>query len=246
MKVDTIYEMDAIEGLRKLKDESVDLVVTDPPYNIASKDRRTIQQGKLQSTMEAWGAWDARSQLDHDILILQTLSECYRVLKPGGAVYMFLAEQDLGYFVRKAKQRGFTYRAMIAMVKSTPLPSFYKNCWRSSFDLCMYLTKGRTKTFNFLAQAEMVNNYSYAVRQKKSVHPTEKPIGLIRKLVQVSSNPGDLVVDPFMGSGTTAVGCAQLDRRYIGFDTCSKYIEMARQRIRVEGSEQRDSAGKAA
>ncbi|MFG0252413.1 MAG: DNA-methyltransferase [Phycisphaerales bacterium JB038] len=222
--------------MRKLPDESVDLVVTDPPYNIASKGRKTIQKGKLVSTMEAWGAWDTRSQLDHDILILQTLSESYRILKPGGAVYMFLAEQDVGYFARKAVQRGFTYRSMIAMIKPTPLPSFYKNCWRSSFDLCMYLTKGRTKAFNFLTQAEMVNNFSYSIRGKRSTHPTEKPLGLIRKFVQVSSNPGDLVVDPFMGSGTTAVACAQLGRRCIGFDTCPEYIEMAKGRLRNEGS----------
>ena len=232
LELNRIHRMDALEGLKKLDDESIDLVITDPPYNIAAKGRRTVQQGKLMSTMEAWGQWDSYHPFDYDLLIMQVISQCYRVLKPGGAVYMFTARQDNGYFVRKAVQRGFTYRNQIVMVKKAALPSIFRNCWRSAFEVCMYLTKGATKTFNFPSQAECVNVYSYSVSHKTTTHPTEKPLELIKRLVAISSKPGDTVLDPFMGSGTTAVAAKEMGRSFLGFELNREYVTMARQRLR--------------
>ncbi|GEM_PF-6151015 len=91
---DRIHHHDALKGLAQLPDESVDLVVTDPPYNIASKNRLIVLGGKLMSTHEAWGAWDTYHPFDYDLLIQRVLSACYRVLKPGGSLYMFTARED--------------------------------------------------------------------------------------------------------------------------------------------------------
>ena len=231
LAVNRIHQMDAIEGMRKLDAESVDLIVTDPPYNIASKNRKTIRHGELVTTEQAFGSWDTLHPFDHDVLIMTVLSESYRVLKPGGALYMFLAAQDSGHFIRKAVERGFTYRSQIAMAKTNPLPSFYKNAWRTSYDLCMYLTKGKIRTFNFLEQCEMVNVFRYAITSKATTHPTEKPLELIERFIRVSSKPGDLVLDPFMGSGTTAVAAKKLGRRFVGFEREKEYVQMARKRL---------------
>lgn len=240
---DRILCMDAIDGLRKLDDESVDLVITDPPYNIASKNRKTIRHGRLMTTMEAWGAWDRYHPFDYDVLIMTVLIECYRVLKPGGSLYMFTAARDNGYFIRKAVARGFTYRNQLIIVKTTAMPSIYKNSWRNAFDVCMYLTKGRVGVFNFPSQAECVNVYPYPIRRKRTGHPTQKPLEFVRKLVAISSNPGDLVLDPFLGSGTTAVAAAQLGRRYIGFEQDRGYVKMARERLRREGAHEPVKSG---
>lgn len=227
-----IYLMDALEGLSKLPASTVDLVITDPPYNIARKDRTTIRHGRVMSTLEAWGAWDCYHPFDYDLLILRVLSECYRVLKPDGSLYMFTAKEDNGYFIRRAVERGFTYRSQLVLAKKSPLPSLSRRNWRSGFDLCLYVSKGRPVCFNFPGQAELRPIYAYATTHKYSDHPTEKPLELIRRLVLISSNEGDLVVDPFMGSGTTAVAAKETGRRYLGFELCREYMDMARRRLR--------------
>ncbi|MCK4873262.1 MAG: site-specific DNA-methyltransferase [Phycisphaerales bacterium] len=232
LTVNRIHRGDAIEGLSKLEDESVDLVVTDPPYNIADSNKKTIRNGEVMTTKKAWGSWDSRHPFDHDLLIMKVISECYRVLKPGGALYMFTARQDNGFFVRHALARGFTYRTQLVMIKTPALPSIYKNAWRSAFEVCMFLTKGRLGTFNFLSQQQLVNVFHYTIRHRATSHPTEKPLVFIERLVQVSSNPGDLVLDPFMGSGTTAVACKRFGRRFVGFELNRDYLKMANQRLR--------------
>ena len=229
--INQIQQRDAIEGLKSLPDNSIDLVVTDPPYNIASRTRATLQDGKIVSTMVAWGAWDTFVPFDYDILIRQLISEAYRVLKPNGSFYMFTAREQNGHYVRLAVERGFTYRNQLVMIKKNPLPSFAKSNWRSGFEICMYLTKGKPAAFNFLSQQECVNTFAYANSRKQTKHPTEKPLAFIKRLVDVSSRPGDVVLDPFMGSGTTAVAARELGRKFVGFDTSEEYVAMARNRL---------------
>lgn len=231
-----IHRIDALEGLKRLPEASVDLIVTDPPYNIAAKNRSTMQRGKIVSTMQAWGAWDHYHPFDYDILIMTVISECYRVLKPGGALYMFTAREQNGFFIRKAAERGFTYRNQLAMVKKNPLPSFAKSNWRSAFEACMYLTKGKPGTFNFVSQKECKNVFAYANSRHVTRHPTEKPLELIKLIVRVSSNQDELVVDPFMGSGTTAVACKELGRNFLGFELEPTYIKMANERLKGGGT----------
>jgi DNA modification methylase len=223
--------MDCLEGLKQLSAESVDLVVTDPPYNIAADHRRTKQGNQIMSTKEAWGEWDSYHPFDYDLMMLTVMSECYRILKPGGSLYLFTARQDNGFFVRKAVERGFTYQNQLALLKRNPLPHFSQTNWRSAFELCLYVSKGKPKTFHFLSQAECVNVYPYPIPTKETAHPTEKPLAFIKRLIQVSSNEGELVVDPFMGSGTTAVACQQLNRQFIGFERIAEYVQMAQGRL---------------
>jgi len=231
MELDKIYRGDCMELFKTIPDESVDLVITDPPYNIASEHSLTKRGGRIISTKEAWGQWDTYNKFDYDLLIMRVLSECFRVLKKGGSMYMFTANRDNGYFIRKAVERGFSCRNQLAIIKTNPLPQYKQDNWRNAYELCMYLTKGRARTFNFLSQRDCVNTYPYVIGIKESRHPTEKPLGFIKKLVRVSSRPGDVVLDPFMGSGTTAVACKELNRHFIGAEASSEYIKMIDRRL---------------
>ena len=248
MQDNRIHHMDAIEGLRRIDANTVDLVITDPPYNIASKNTTTMQGSKPVSTYQAWGQWDVFHPFDYKLLINQVISEAYRVLRPGGSFYMFTAQEDNGYFIHQAVKRGFVLRRVLAIVRQNPLPSMSKRNWRSGFELCMYLVKpdrectcsqrgcsrkhrGSLRTFNFLSQQECINVFYYPIGIKKTRHPTEKPQAFIERLVKVSSNPGDLVVDPFVGGGTTAAACQKLGRRYVCFDANADYVEMAQNRV---------------
>ena len=232
LKINKIYRIDALEGLKRLADESVDLVVTDPPYNIAAKSRKTFHRGKAISTMKLWGEWDCFHPFDYDLFIMQLLTQFFRVLKRGGSLYMFSPYQHSSYFIRKAVERGFVYRSQLAIVTKNPLPSLGMANWRRGFQLCLYVSKGKPKTFNFLSQRECVNIFHYASTQKETQHPSEKPLGFVEKIVSVSSNQGEIVLDPFVGSGTTAVACKKLGRNYLGFDRNPEYVRMARRRVR--------------
>ncbi|MCC6678628.1 MAG: site-specific DNA-methyltransferase [Phycisphaerales bacterium] len=237
IELDRVHRMDAFEGLSRLPDESVDLVLTDPPYNIASAGRTTIVRGQIMSTQKAWGSWDSLDAAAYDAMIQRLVAECYRVLKPGGSFYMFSAREQNGVFIRYAEQCGFSYRNQLAIVKTTPLPSMAKKNWRSAFELCLYVVKGTDSrpgmpgTFNFVSQKELVNVYYHPSCAKVTRHPTEKPFEMMKRIVRVSSNPGDLVLDPFMGSGTTAAACVETGRRFVGFETNPEYIKMANGRI---------------
>ena len=229
--LDKIHNMDCIKGLAQIPDNSVDLIITDPPYNIAHPKKLTKVGNKIVSTKEAWGKWDIYHPFDYELLICKVISEAYRVLKEGGALYMFTANEDSGHFIRKALQRDFTLRNMLSMIKVNPLPSFHKGNWRNGFELCFYLTKGKPKTFNFISQQECINYYKHALGRKHSKHPTEKPLKFIKRLIQVSSNENEVVLDPFMGSGTTAVAAKETGRHFIGFELNREYISMAEDRL---------------
>ncbi len=150
-------------------------------------------------------------------------------------MYLFTAREDNGYFVREAKKIGFKYLNQLVMVKVNPPPHFNKNNWRSKFEICMYLSKGKPSTFNFLSQQYCTNIYNHVItNNKQTKHPTEKPLEFINKLIKVSSNKGDLVLDPFMGSGTVAVSCKSLKRDFIGFEKEEGYIQMINERLSKE------------
>ena len=95
----------------------------------------------------------------------------------------------------------------------------------------MYLSKGPPKTFNFLSQQECINAQYYSNGELRTDHPTEKPLTIIKRLVEVSSNTQDLVLDPFMGSGTTALACKLTGRRFVGFEIMPDYLQMAKDRL---------------
>src|SRR5437879_1158781 len=116
--------MDALQGLAQLPDGSVDLVCTDPPYNLGSESRQTVRHGKLMSTKEAWGRWDTFDPVEYERWMGRIIAECHRILKAGGALYMFTAREDSSWYLRKAVELGFFHRNQVIIVKKNPLPSF--------------------------------------------------------------------------------------------------------------------------
>lgn len=222
---------DCIEEMKKLPDNSVDAIITDPPYNIGDDNKRTKVGNKIMSNMDAWGEWDNFDKEEYDNFIINFIKESYRLLKEGGVFYCFTAREDNGFFIRKAIEIGFVYRNQLAIIKKNPLPHFNKNNYRSAFELCFYVSKGKPKTFNFISQRKCVNVFNYLIGKKETNHPTEKPIEFVRNIIEISTNEGDVVLDPFAGSGTTGVACKQLGRKYILIEKEEKYVEIIKSRL---------------
>jgi DNA modification methylase len=228
---DALYHGDCRAILPQLPAGSVDLVVTDPPYNIASPHSLTSSRGRVVSTAAAWGAWDTFSDEEYRELLSGVFAECFRLLRPGGQLYCWAAAQYIGLVLAAGEAAGFRYRAKLVAVKARPQPSWRRQNWRSSYEECLYFSKGRPWPFHFSGQESMRNVLMLPYEPKATPHPTEKRPAMLEPLIRVSSDPGQVVLDPFLGSGSTAVVAQALGRRYVGIERNRRYLAMARKRL---------------
>jgi len=237
-----IYCMDCLEGLKKLDDESIDCIITDPPYAISQKgkkiSRKSLSSKSWKCDMDIkldFGEWDTfKDEKEYFEFTESWFKECVRVLKQKSWIYIFFDRLKIGYFdLILAPKYGIKSRTVFTWLKTNPCPSFRKVNWLSASEFVWVGSKGECKLKNFLKQSEMFN---YMITPNKSIygkteHPTEKPEDLIRKFILVNTDKGDIVLDPFMGSGTTAVACKQLNRNFIGFEISKRYVEIANKRL---------------
>jgi site-specific DNA-methyltransferase (adenine-specific) len=225
-----------------LKDNSIDCIVTDPPYLINYKH------------------WDVQDVGFHS----EWLKECYRVLKPGGTIWSFMAstevfnfyplfnsifEVDLKNWIVWARQKG---RGSSKHLKSQREDIFYgiksggKKTWNSMKMLreviAPYVKNGRPRGWFLDANGNRVrwtglgNVFVYSSPQfnsitEKQLHPAQKPVMIIERLIRLSSNENDVILDPFMGSGTTSIACKLSNRKFIGFEKDKNIFITAKKRI---------------
>jgi site-specific DNA-methyltransferase (adenine-specific) len=241
LETNKIYKMETMEFLKQLPDASVDLILTDPPYNI-SKLNDNRDRSKLNSPIMRresplkydFGDWDNKTREEFLEFTQSWLSECCRVLKDGGTIISFFNKEDISFLGWTAREYGIRTRTILSWHKTNPVPSFRKVNYLSACEFLWVGSKGeKSWTFNFKQQKEMHNFFESPNKSSygKTKHPTEKPLSLIKHLIEIHSNPHDLVVDCFIGSGTTAVASKQLGRDFIGCDINDDYIKMAESRL---------------
>lgn len=220
--------MDCLQGLRLIPDKSIDLIVTDPPYQIDGiheykgndLGKRLINyQGKLMDDNLVSG---------FDTAILD---EMYRVMKvPNIYIWCNIAQVPMyiKYFViEKACKMD-----ILIWHKTNPMPCC-NNKWLTDKEYCLYFRKGGYCNPSGYAEAKTVWHLPTNVKDKKLYgHPTIKPLPIIENIIRNSSKEGDVVLDAFMGSGTTAVACIKNNRKYLGFENNEVYYEVAQNRIK--------------
>ena len=245
MKMIKIKNKDCLEFFKDVEDESVDCIITDPPYMISQKGksigRKSLSNKNWKRKMDIkldFGEWDNfNTEKEFFEFTEKWFKECARVLKPKGWIYIFFDKQKTGYFdLLLGRKYGIKGRTIFAWLKSNPVPSFRKVNWLSASEFIWVGSKGDCKLKNFLHQKEMHNNMTTPNKSSygKTKHPTEKPKELIRKLVLVNTNEGDLVLDCFVGSGTTAKVCKELNRNFIGCEISKEYYNIAMDRLKQE------------
>jgi len=244
MKLNQIKCMDAIEYLKQIKDNSVDLILTDPPYNISKlndqRDRSKLNSPimrRKKSLNYDFGEWDNMERKDFLEFTDKWLKESCRIVKEGGVIISFFNKEDISYLGWRARNYDIRTRTIICWHKTNPVPSFRKVNYLSACEFIWIGSKGqKTWTFNFSLQKEMHNFFetpnSSAYGETK--HPTEKPLIILKKLIKLHSNPNDTVLDCFIGSGTTAIASIQTQRNFIGCDNCQEYVDIANARIKKE------------
>ena len=214
MEIDKIYNMDCLEGMKQIPDGSIDLVLTDIPYNEANASDETLNGIRILNK----GAADVGNfQIEELARLL--------IRKTRGSVYMFCGFEQVSPIVHEMRAEGLTPR-LIVWEKTNPSPMAGEFTWLSGVEMCVFGKKNGA-TYNLHCKNTVLR---YPCGDNK-IHPTQKPVDLFRYLIMASSNEGDTVLDPFMGSGTTAVACIKEKRHFIGFELNKEYYDKACKRI---------------
>ena len=215
--------------LRSLDRNSVDLVLTDPPYAVSRRTGFSSVKNGVQrfAVSMDFGEWD-HQQID----LAAFADETYRVMRRGGTVIVWYDLWKISHVYDALANAGFKMLRLIVWNKTNPVPLNSKCIYLSnSREMAVVGVKGGSPTFN---SAYDSGDYSYPIPRHggKRIHPTQKPLDLFRELVRKHSSPGDLVIDPFLGSGTTAVAAIQEDRQFAGCDIDKSYTQAAKIRLR--------------
>ncbi|WEV37466.1 site-specific DNA-methyltransferase [Lactobacillus sp. ESL0677] len=239
-KLVTLFKEDAFNYLKSLADESIDLIVTDPPYFL-SNGGLSNSGGKMVSVNK--GKWDELDPDSAEQFYLKLLKECKRILKKDGTLWLFGTLHNiylLGYLLNK---NDFKILNNVTWQKSNPAPNLSRRMFTHSTETILWARKKDGKQyFNYdLMRAE--NNHkqmkdvwttSTISRSEKRFgkHPTQKPLALLKRILEASSKPDYLILDPLIGSGTTAVAGKLLNRKVIGVDSSEEYLDIAVKRLR--------------
>ena len=209
--IDKIYNEDCLEGMKRIADEAVDCVCTDIPYNEVNRADNGLRN--LDKKSADIGLFDVAE-------LTQTLCA-----KSKGSVYMFCGINQVSDIRRTMSECNLSTRLLI-WEKTNPSPMNGDKIWLSGIECCVYGKKSGA-VFN-----EFCKNTVFRYPSGDSnLHPTQKPLTLIRRLVLASTELGGVVLDPFIGSGTTAVAALMEKRHFIGFETNKEYFDIAQGRI---------------
>ena len=218
MELNKIYNEDCLVGMKRIPDGSVDCIVTDIPYNECNRTDNGLRN--LDKDKADIGIFDVA-------MLTENLCE-----KTKGSIYMFCGFNQVSTIRQAMSQKGLSTR-IVVWEKTNPSPMNGNNIWLSGIELCVFGKKSKA-TFNLHCK-NTVLRYPCGVNK---IHPTQKPIELMRYIVNASTKEGDIVLDPFMGSGTTAIACIREKRNYIGFEKSEEYWRKSMERIRNELSQQ--------
>lgn len=227
MELNKIYNMDCLEGMKQMADNSVDLVVTDPPYKFLSKS--SVSGGGFFNDKNKQNLIKIKNKFGLFFNPKIYLSELKRIMKNFN-LYIFTNKNLIYDYIKFAKYNKYVFDILL-WIKPNPVP-INKGHYLIDKEYIIYIrSKGATFNSN-LGYNNYFTYFSYPIGVKqKWEHPTIKPIELIKKIIKISSNENDIVLDPFMGSGTTAVACKQLNRKFIGFETSKEYCDIANKRL---------------
>ena len=233
-----LYHGDCIQIMKTLPAKSVDMVFADPPYFL-SNGGVSIHSGKIVSVDK--GEWDKASNYD-DVkkFTAEWIHECYRLLKDTGTIWVTGTHHNIFTAEQSLKDAGFRLINAVIWHKSDPPPLIYRTKFRFSYEMILWCGKGRKHYFDYnamycVAQEEMHDVWTIpAVRmpeKRYGYHPTQKPEELLKRIIIASTQKDDLILDPFLGSGTTAAVAKALNRRCIGIEKDDKFFDIARRRV---------------
>ena len=239
-----LYNVDCLEFMASLPADSIDCIWTDPPY-LLSNDGITCVAGRMVKVNK--GEWDRSRGVDLDHEFNRTwLAACHRVLKPSGAIWVSGTLHVYLSVGMAMQQQGFRILNDIVWEKPAPPPNLGCRCFTHSTEILLWATKAKKGSkdrhkFNYEAMKQenagkqMKNVWRFSTpsdeEKRFGKHPTQKPLPLIARCLRATTDEGDLVLDPFAGSGSTGVGALKLRRHFLGCEQDKKYGALAARRL---------------
>ncbi len=232
MEYDYIECGDCLELMKNIPDKSISLIVTDPPYNISRPNNFKTLGTKSRIGMD-FGEWDKGFNLTSYINLFP------RILKENSNVVIFSAWENLKEIKDVCEQNNIFIKRCLVLNKSNPAPFNRERLFVNDVEFAVwgvYNSKNKPTKWTFNRQNKLEKCCISTTVQSSKLHPTMKDIKVIQYLIELLSNEHDVVLDCFLGSGTTAVACVNTNRHYIGFEKESKYFDIACNRLdEVEG-----------
>lgn len=219
---------DCYKILKTIDDNSIDLILTDPPYNISrpSNFTKNSDNKKFNNISIDFGDWD---QVEIDIESL--MIEFKRVLKPGGTIIIFYDIWKCNSLKAIAEKLGLKQPRVCQWVKNNPVPiNSKKNYLSNGIEFFFTFVKGKNATFNS-SYDKGIYNFPLCHGNERTEHPTQKPLSLMKVLIEKHSKEDDVILDPFGGSGTTAIASIETNRRYFLIEKENNYYNITISRI---------------
>ena len=244
--INKIENGDSIEILKRIPDKSFDLVFADPPYNMQIGEKLTRpDDSKVDGVNDKW---DQFSSFEHyDKFSKSWLKECKRILKDNGSMWVIGTYHNifrLGYHIQNLN---YWILNDVIWRKNNPMPNFKGTRFTNAHETLIWASKNKKSRYTFNYQSLKCLNDDLQMRSDwilpicngkerlkkdgKKIHSTQKPEALLHRIILATTNKGDSIFDPFLGTGTTAVVAKKLGRKYFGVEKDKKYFQAAKQRI---------------
>ena len=207
---------DCIVEMYMIGTGSVDMILTDPPYGMAfQSNHRNEKYDKIKSD-------------DNLEWLHEWFTEAFRIVKNNTAHYIFCSHHNVDLFIQNARRAGFKLKNILVWEKNNTSMGDLKGDFAPKVEFILFLTKGRR-----LINGSRSPNIMKFNRTGNKLHPTQKPVDLLEHLIEKFSDEGDLIFDPFMGSGSTGVACANTNRKFHGVELDKDYYDIAVERINL-------------
>ncbi|ODP35997.1 site-specific DNA-methyltransferase [Sphingomonas turrisvirgatae] len=246
LPVDRIIQQDCIEAMRALPAACVDMIFADPPYNLQlGGDLNRPDGSHVDAVTDEWDKFDSLNA--YDAFTRLWLAEARRILKPNGTIWVIGSYHNIFKVGSAIQDLGFWILNDIIWRKANPMPNFKGTRFTNAHETLIWASMGEKAkyTFNYRSmktlndELQMRSDWEFPIcggqeRLKKNgtkVHPTQKPEALLYRVMLACTKPGDIVLDPFFGTGTTGAVAKRLRRHWIGIEREDSYVEAAQERI---------------
>ena len=247
LTLDTILEGDCIAEMAKLPDKSVDMIFADPPYNLQlGGDLFRPEGGKVDACDDEWDKFD--SLATYDDFTREWLAEARRILKDDGTIWVIGSYHNIYRVGSLLQDADFWILNDIVWRKANPMPNFRGTRFTNAHETLLWCAKDEKARYTFNYRAMKALNDDLQMRSDwvlpicsgservkddagEKAHPTQKPEALLYRILLACTKPGDVVLDPFFGTGTTGAVARRLGRKWIGVERERSYVKVARQRI---------------
>lgn len=221
---------DSKDVIKRIPDNSVDFILTDPPYNLGQHSTGNIPLPGRTAMNNDIAHWD-----NIDFNPEEWADEFIRILKPNGNLFIFTSYNQIGRWYNCLDHKFDTSNFMI-WHKTNPAPKIYKAGFLNSCEM-IFTCWNKGHKWNFISQADMHNFIESPIcmrpeRLNNPKHPTQKPVAILKKMIEIATNPGDIIFDPFMGVGSIGAAAVELNRKFIGVELEKDYYLAARSRVK--------------